>query len=173
MSTPAVQSTGPDARPNLPGLTWGIKRSFTSYIVGLADGRYSATDGASLTGENRFNFVPGAGSNFDARTGRGILKFRGTVRLSGHFNILSVTVADPWIEFHQDHALLTIPGTGRGRGLRVPLALLAASPPDGDGEWLVWETIPASLTAECLPVFENRYAEGEELDPVRLALPRG
>jgi hypothetical protein len=84
-------------------LLWGIKASFSEYIVRLPDGAFSATDGAEFLLPLTFAFesadevssqvgdaIPAPGS---------VLRFRGDVRFAGHAGALFLRLADPWLHF--------------------------------------------------------------------------
>jgi hypothetical protein len=90
-------------------LLWGIKASFSEYIVRLPDGAFSATDGAEFLLPLTFAFesadepsrqvggeIPAPGS---------VLRFRGDVRFAGHAGALFLRLADPWLHFGEDREL--------------------------------------------------------------------
>ncbi|WP_104087963.1 HtaA domain-containing protein [Cryobacterium sp. N19] len=156
----------PETEP-LPGLTWGLKRSFIRYISMLPDGGHSVSGSASLTYSSFFNFEPAADSTYDPITGRGALKFVGEVRLTGHHNLLFVMIADPWIEFRDGEATLSVADTRYwpDRRRRIPLAILQAETLSRSIHGVCGEA-RTFLTGEGVEVFNGQYGDGEELDPV-------
>lgn len=85
--------------------TWGVKKSFRSYVAGpIARGEITTSDGARQAADNgEFTFTEGAGT---ARSdGGGVFSFGGAVRFRGHGGQLDVTLAEPRI---------TVNGNGNG-----------------------------------------------------------
>lgn len=164
---PPVQGSGP-----LPGLTWGLKRSFIRYISMLPDGGHTVSGSASLTHSSFFNFQPSAGSTYNPATGRGTLKFAGEVCLTGHHNLLFVMIADPWIELGDRKAVLSVTDTRYwpDRGQRIPLATLQAETLSRSVHGVCGEA-RTFLTGEGREVFNGQYGDGEELDPVFILGP--
>lgn len=78
-------------------LTWGIKESLIAYIERLEDGLFETTAGASRFG-NEFQFPQDEGaSTFDPDTQLGVLQFRGSVIITGHWGSMRVEINDPRI----------------------------------------------------------------------------
>lgn len=142
----------------LRGLRWGIKASFVSYVVGMPDGAMSVTHGA-VADPAGFLFPVVDASAFDSRTGSGILRFGGDVRLRGHGGMLQVRIADPELVVDEEGPRLSIEDTG---GSRLTIAHLG-TPSVAEGGGL---QIPATLTAEAVPYFNDVYPERTPLDPL-------
>ncbi|CAH0288569.1 hypothetical protein SRABI26_04158 [Arthrobacter sp. Bi26] len=176
-----------------PVLRWGIKRTFISYLSRLPDGSVSADSGASIVSGSYFQFAPDgggpageAGSPADPRTAEdptpagigtaGIRRFRGQVRLSGHHGMMSLFVADPWLEFDAEGAVLSVadPGQAPGSGARLELLRLAVPKVAGtqvagpEAAGTDWTELPAQLAPAAVDLFNGQYAAGEEMDPVFL-----
>lgn len=166
----AQQPAGGDFPP--AGLTWGIKRSFINYISRLPDGAVTAQEGAGIIEGSFFRFEPDGGS-FDPSTDSDVLKFRGQVRLSGHYGMLSLFIADPWIEFTDGSAVLSIVDVGGwpDRSKRIPLLALPSTRPVSDGSALVLPETRALLSPEGAGIFNDQYQAGTEMDPVSMASP--
>ncbi|MFH5823165.1 HtaA domain-containing protein [Georgenia sp. AZ-5] len=173
--TPDDETTSTAAGSELPrpGLTWGLKRSFIRYISSLPDGAHAETDGASLEPPSLFHFSLDR-AELDRSTGRGTLRFRGDVRLSGHHRMLSVMIADPWVELRDDSATLTVVDANHwpDRSRRMPLASLSLPEPTATPAGPMWGPVPARLTREGTTVFNDQYVTGEEMDPAFILLPR-
>ena len=168
-----------------PVLRWGIKRSFISYLSRLPDGSVSADAGASIVSGSYFQFAPDGGGpvgeagSADPGTAEdptpagvgtaGIRRFRGQVRLSGHHGMMSLFVADPWLEFDAEGAVLSVadPGQVPGSGARLELLQLAV-PVGPDVAGTGWTELPAQLAPAAVDLFNGQYAAGEEMDPVFL-----
>lgn len=151
-----------------PVLRWGIKRSFISYLSRLPDGSVSADAGASIVSGSFFQFEPGGGGQ-GSLAAADVLKFRGQVRLSGHHGMMSLLVADPWIEFTAGGAVLSIvdPQRGPDGSGRVALLRLAiAGAPGVPGT--DWTEVPARLAPGAVGLFNGQYAAGENMDAVSL-----
>jgi len=172
MNEPAANLHADADRPALPplGLTWGIKRSFVRYLSSLPDAQVSATDGAEIIEGSLFHFTPDGGS-FDPGTRTGTLRFRGDVRLSGHYGMMFVQLLDPWIEFTADGAALTIGEPGdENRYALVTLQAAPDSPVDANGS-LLWEGVQTALTAEGSQTFNDQYPAGQPMDPLFIRIP--
>jgi hypothetical protein len=154
------------------GLTWGVKRSFVRYLTSLPDGAVAAIEGASVLESGFFNFLPDGGS-FDPAAGTGALRFRGDVRLEGHFGMMFVQIANPWIEFGPDGGFLTVafgePADDAAE--RIPLISFAAAAPQLIGGSLVWQGLETSLTREGSDVFNHQYGTGQAMDPLSIRVP--
>lgn len=165
---PTVPAAGPSAAPVL---RWGIKRSFINYLSRLPDGSVSADSGASIVSGSFFQFEPdGRGDGPPAEPD--VLKFRGEVRLSGHHGMMSLSVADPWIEFTAGGAVLSIvdPEQGPGGSGRVALLRLAAGGAPGI-PGTDWNEVPARLAPGAVGLFNGQYDAGEDMDAVFLVFP--
>ena len=165
--TPTSASPAP---PPLPGLTWGIKRSFMDYISGLPDGAVSAADGAPVTASGVFCFAP-AGSEYDPARGTGLLRFRGDVRVAGHHGMMFVRLLDPWVEFAAGHGVLSI-STGDGGGTdRSDVGTLRTAAPRNMEGFLVWERVEVAVSQAGSELFDGQYAAGQEMDPLVIRVP--
>jgi hypothetical protein len=163
---PTVQQpAGGDAPP--AGLIWGIKRSFVSYISRLPDGSVAAEDGAAIVDGSFFRFEPDGGT-YDPLTTAGNLKFRGQVQLRGHYGMLSVLLADPWIEFDNGAAVVSIVDVRYwpDRDKRIPLLQLRSAGLVAIGAGYSVQETPALLTAEGAEIFNDQYQAGTAMDPV-------
>ena len=168
-----------------PVLRWGIKRSFISYLSRLPDGSVSADAGASIVSGSYFQFEPDGGASVaDAAAPAAVRKFRGHVRLSGHHGMMSLFVADPWLEFGAAGAVLSVadPQQVPGSGARLELLRLAVpartgfsgtgaagrEPAGPEVAGTEWKELPAQLAPAAVELFNGQYAAGEEMDPVFL-----
>jgi len=158
------------------GLVWPIKASFVAYVLGMDDGELAASDGATVSAGNIFVFEPApvsaaanatANANaFDASTRQGTLQFRGDVRFSAHFGMLSVQIADPSIEFGAESAVLTAASDGQ----RIPLATLALPEASTHDSQLSWHGVVPRLSKAGSSLFNGVYPPGEELDPLDITV---
>ncbi|MFD1212022.1 HtaA domain-containing protein [Arthrobacter sp. GCM10027362] len=165
----AQQPAGGDSSP--AGLTWGIKRSFINYISRLPDGSVTAQDGAAIVDGSFFRFESDGGEHGSLRTA-GVLRFRGQVQLRGHYGMLSVLIADPWIEFDNGAAVVSIVDVRHwpDRSKRVPLLQLPSARLVADGACHFLPETPARLTSEGSVMFNEQYQPGEKMDPVAVVL---
>lgn len=92
-------------------LEWGIKRSLVKYISGMHDGSTEVAEPASIC-EGGFHFpaavpsaavptdevpLPAAPHTAGSPEGDGILRFAGSVTLTGHSGMLKLAFTDPWL----------------------------------------------------------------------------
>ncbi|KKC27002.1 HtaA domain-containing protein [Sphingomonas sp. SRS2] len=152
-----------------PGLGWPIRGSFARYVGSLPDGR-AALDGAIVASRLCglvFRLADMGG--FDAASGSGVLKFGGRIGFTGHFGMLRLDIAEPWLLIESGAGMLSIAGRSGAEGQdRFDLAAFRivwsdAAHMEGQGEAL-------ALTARGAALFGGAYAEGAELDPFILRL---
>ena len=150
------------------GLTWPIKRSFVTYVLGMPDGRAGAVEGAFPLPD--LSVVFEHDRSVDAAALGDGWAFRGDVRFAGHFGMLFVRIADPWLVRTDDGVLLTIADPdAQDDGPRVPLATVTVEQ-TGPGEWA---STSVALTAQGSELFNSVYPVGDPLDPFTLRVPVG
>lgn len=150
------------------GLTWPIKRSFVTYVLGMPDGRAGAVEGAFPLPD--LSVVFEHDPSVDAAALGDGWAFRGDVRFAGHFGMLFVRIADPWLVRTDDGVLLTIADPdAQDDGPRVPLATVTVEQ-TGAGEWA---STAVALTAQGSELFNSVYPVGDPLDPFTLRVPVG
>lgn len=149
------------------GLVWPIKASFVAYVLGMDDGELAASAGATVSTSRVFAFEADTESNsatgadaFDARTRRGTLHFRGDVRFTAHFGMLSVQIFDPSIEFGAETVVLTVVTDGQ----RIPLATLTLPEASTNDSQLSWRGVVPRLSPAGSNLFNGVYPPGQELD---------
>lgn len=171
--TPNVDDALPADEQGPPefGMAWPIKRSFVTYVLGMPDGRAGAVDGAWPRDDLSVVYAhdPSIGPS---DLGEGGWAFRGDVRFAGHFGMLFVRIADPWIVRTDSGAVLTIVDpdvdpADKNDTRRMPLAEVTLEQ-TGPGEWA---STRVSLTAQGSELFNNVYPAGDALDPFTLHLP--
>ncbi|ONH31642.1 HtaA domain-containing protein [Pseudofrankia asymbiotica] len=172
---PPATTPSPDAAPKglVHGLRWGLKRSFIDYVRRMPDGRGSVGDGAVPVGSGDLFYQHDAARSTDGSSGGPrVWAFRGDVRFSGHFGMLFVRVANPWLEIDGSTAVLSIEDPGaRDDAPRVRLVTATLQHlGDRDGTEL-WGSDDVALTAEGVAIFNDVYAEGEPFEPLMVQLP--
>jgi hypothetical protein len=156
-------------------LLWPIKTSFVQYIRGMADGICQVQDGADESASGAFVFPSADLAPPDVDPRRGVVfRFRGTVRFTGHHGMLSVVIADPWLECGPESTVLSVVEPTRlpDRSRRRPLATLDpvhASPSGGVPEgWPEWDDPAPRLEDWGAMLFHDVYPLGSRLDPIRI-----
>ncbi|MFJ3820909.1 HtaA domain-containing protein [Streptomyces nodosus] len=165
-------------------LDWGIKSSFQSYVTGpIAKGSYSLMGGAGTVGSSQFRF-PSARGTYDGATGVFQASFAGGVRFVGHRQDdgsyqLDLTLSRPTVRITGSTGMLSVDISSKARDTgavttssQVPFATLALGGIDmrGDGNSVVLNNLPATLTAQGAGSFAGYYTAGTALDPVSLAV---
>lgn len=150
------------------GLTWGVKRSFVSYVAGLDDGEFEATDGATMTPGHIFHFPLASTADFDSATGLGTVQFRGRIRIGGHFGMMELLIRDPRLLITDRGAQLLAPDPDAG-GRLTPLAELTISTARLSTQQPLTD-LPTELSPEGIVLFNRQYLPGEEMDPVTISL---
>jgi hypothetical protein len=161
-----------------PGLDWGIKQSFRTYIEnGVAAGTITVSDGATRNPDRTFHF-PLRDGTFDPSTNTTVIQFDGTVHMEGHEGALDMTVSDPRVELTPTHARvvadLTSRAIGGGALTSYPAAVIASLSvasvdPVVDAGTTTWSGIPAFLSVAAVPAFANHYSAGSPIDPISFA----
>lgn len=160
-------------------LTWGVKQSFRSYVVGpIASGEITTSDGATQAdGNGEFDFSSGTGTVDD--DGSADLSFSGTVNFYGHDGELDVDLGNPTLSLESD-------GTGElsvdyvspeGDESTVVIADVEDAELDVSGDTATLEGASATLTADGVDVFSYQgsgfYEEGTELDALSAEVSLG
>ncbi|MER7970552.1 HtaA domain-containing protein [Streptomyces sp. NPDC096080] len=163
-------------------LDWGIKASFQSYVTGpIAKGSYSLTGGAATIGGG-FRFHSASGS-YDGATGAFRAGFSGGVRFLGHRTDsgayqLDLTLSRPTVSVSGSSGTLYLDVVSKAKDTgavttsrQVPFATLSLGGIDmrGDGDEVVLNNLPATLTAQGATSFAGYYTAGTALDPVSLS----
>lgn len=151
-------------------LYWGVKESFRNYVEG-AGGQIEAAEGAARGVDGVFVFggVSGGALTVDA-DGKleGRLNFIGEVRMTAHGGMLSVSLADPDLEFSPSGASLAVVDRSLRTPRRVTFAQLDVTQmTTGDDGEIV---IPAALSMDGCQVLGDHYPPSTPIDPVRLRL---
>lgn len=134
-------------------LIWPIKKSFTSYVEQLSDGRIDVGEGAERVDDG---FV------FPAADGHGD-RFGGSVVCSGHFGMLLVEIRGVEVLQSGNGAVLTIDDEDIPEGRRTLLALNDATVDAGGRTYRL-----PQLTEEGAEIFFDTYRAGTLFDPVRV-----
>jgi hypothetical protein len=144
-------------------LVWGVKQSFRGYVA-MAGGETAVSAPAEAAGDDGFVFpaAPGGDLAFgpDGRP-QGTGRFAGGVRFTAHGGMLSVALADPWIE--AGRGVLSIADAA---GRRVDFATLGPATAEPDGAVV----LPIAITLDGMMILGDHYPPGTALDPVRLRL---
>jgi len=171
-STACVASTG--------SFSWGFKETFRAYVSGsIANGEWSTDGGITyatpaflaneLTGEVQLDTLSGE------------LAVDGSMRFTGHDGILDTTIAVPRLQFDGAGGLVMvvdITGTTQDfvevSATDVPFVVgdVAEAEWSVDGELLVIDAVPLTLTAEGAEAF-GTYPEGEPFDALTVTLDAG
>jgi hypothetical protein len=165
---------------------WGVKQSFRAYVdANPADGAVRVSGGAYRTADGgiRFPVDYTNGGGYDAGTGDGEIRLRGTVRFTRHQTApgsgiyqLDLTIAALRLAVASNDGSLVADVTSKSMAtgevsviddLELATAdLTAAGPAAGPGERFTWASSPTLLTSAGAPVFGGFYSQGEPLDPV-------
>ncbi|HZZ87505.1 MAG TPA: HtaA domain-containing protein [Caulobacteraceae bacterium] len=149
-------------------LIWGVKQSFRSYVE-AAGGAIELGAGAARDADGAFAFAAAGGDLVIEADGKpaGAGRFTGEVRFEAHGGMLSVLLADPWLEIGPAAASITV-AESAARSSRVELAVLdlAAAVTDDGGDII----IPAKLSKDGWRILGDHYLPFTPLDPVRLKL---
>ncbi|MFV3077622.1 HtaA domain-containing protein [Niveispirillum fermenti] len=141
------------------GLLWSIKRSFAAYVARLPDGRLSLDDGVRPADGDQLYFALDAGAHD--------LSFAGAVRFTGHFGMLSVTIAAPSLLLDAPELRGTMLA-GLGGAERRPLVHFRCRYSDDAMRLLAGDV---RLAADAVALFGGTYGEGECFDDFEVLMP--
>ncbi|MGW4907653.1 HtaA domain-containing protein [Streptomyces sp. NPDC004270] len=159
-------------------LTWGVKESFRTYVVGsVAQGRITASDGATqAAGNGVFTFADATGS-YDTDAGTLSAVFEGAVDFKGHESNgtygLDLTLGNLRATVDGGKGELTADVTSLGTTTKnVALADLKADSADltPEDDVITLDDVTATLTEAGAKAFSGYYTAGTELDPVDLSV---
>ncbi|MFF4897204.1 HtaA domain-containing protein [Streptomyces sp. NPDC001068] len=159
-------------------LTWGVKESFRTYVVGgVAQGRITASDGATqAAGNGAFTFADATGS-YDTDAGTLSAAFEGAVNFKGHESNgtygLDLTLSNVRATVDGGRGELTADVTSLGTTTKnVELADLDAGSADltPEDDVIGLDDVAATLTEAGAKAFGGYYTAGTELDPVDLSV---
>ncbi|MFD3589120.1 HtaA domain-containing protein [Streptomyces sp. NPDC058683] len=159
-------------------LTWGVKESFRTYVVGsVAQGSITASDGATqATGNGVFTFADATGS-YDTDAGTLSAAFEGAVNFKGHESNgtygLDLTLGNIRATVDGGKGELTADVTSLGTTTKnVELAGLEADSADltPEDDVITLDDVTATLTEAGAKAFSGYYTAGTELDPVDLSV---
>ena len=152
------------------GLSWTLRTSFLQYIASMPDGRGVLARGAVETAGHGITFPP-ASAHFDRTSGDGTIRFGGEVTFSGHFGMLNMRIADPWIDTADGSGTLFVAARSGDEEGSAPFATFAFDYATTDATYL-WRARDVRLLAHGSALFGDVYPEGEQLDPFVAALDR-
>jgi hypothetical protein len=152
-------------------LLWGVKASFSEYILRLPDGRFSATDGAELLLPLTFAFEIADGDHLpdeESVPSEGdVRRFRGDARFAGHSGALFLRIANPWLHFNADGGFVSIVGgQSEDDPERRPIASFSSAAVAGThGRFDISQVL---LDAQGVDLFNRTYPAETPLDPLRV-----
>lgn len=158
-------------------LSWGVKASFRSYILGpIANGSITTGDGATIEPDGAIAFVPEQG-DYEPGSG-GAVAFSGSVRFTGHGGQLDLTMSHPRIEIDDEHATLILDVVSRSFGDTdfttfddvVMAEVDLGTPLSDDAGARSWRAASVVLTQAGSLAFSEFYSAGAPLDPFDLAV---
>jgi len=163
-SAVVTQTVSAAVLPAPGSLTWGVKASFRSYVLGdIAHGTITSAGGASpVAGGYSF---PQSSSDV-ASGGLGAVGYRGSVTFTGHAGALNLRIADPIVRITSSMTGVLSVSTAGGRVDLATIDLSRAVRSVGAGGAVSYVGAPTTLTAAGATSFAGFYSAGETLDPV-------
>lgn len=156
---------GPNAPvPPSQDLLWALAPGYTDLVRKTTQGSVVGSDGATVRGDGRLAFTAD-GTDLDPATGRGTVRYRGTVVSFTRFHLAEIALANPWIEF-TEHGTFLSAETSEGNMVgtdamtRIRFAQVDARPGSGDVT-----DAPARFLAPLQPSILLPYS-GQQAAPV-------
>ncbi|MFE2299005.1 HtaA domain-containing protein [Streptomyces sp. NPDC059445] len=176
----SASETGAAARGEIADgtLGWGVKQSFRTYVVdGAAQGRITASGGATQAAGNGAFTFPDASGTYDTDADTLSASFKGAVNFKGHEANgsygLDLTLSDLGVELDGGSGELTADVDSLGKASDdVVLAELSTNSADlkATDDVITLDGVTAKLTKAGAEAFGGFYTEGTELDPVGLSV---
>lgn len=161
-------------------LTWGVKESFRSYVVGpVAKGRITTSNGASQASGNGVFTFTGATGTYDTKAGTLSAAFKGSVNFKGHQGEgdgghgLDLTLGNIRATLNRGSGKLTADVDRLGeKSQNVVLADLKAGSTGltAVNDVITLNKVTATLTEAGAKAFGGFYDKGTALDPVNLSV---
>ncbi|MGO1318368.1 MAG: HtaA domain-containing protein [Cellulomonadaceae bacterium] len=153
-------------------LAWAFKDSWNTYLVGIAGGSATPTNGAGTDSAGRYTFAQVAGGDFDTATGLGTIRYQGTVRFVSDRHGFDITLADPWVTVTAsavEVSALTSTSSTAGVGALERVVIARFTVPGGQpaqtaSEW-TWTNPAGTIADSVAPSDWSRYA-GEAASPL-------
>lgn len=149
-----------------PVLRWGIKESLLAYIDRIEDGVIETSSGAGFS-DGIFSFAfDEATSTYNSSQGQGMLQFRGSVVITGHWGAMRVEIHDPQLQIDGTTGVLSTRTNSPISAERFEeFATLSkvTSPPA--------LTATTNLAAAGRMMLGQQYAVGQELDLLTVVWP--
>ncbi|WP_369186971.1 HtaA domain-containing protein [Streptomyces sp. R08] len=172
-SEPATKGDIADGR-----LTWGVKESFRSYVVGsVAKGEITTSGGATQAAGNGVFTFTGATGGYDTDADTLTAAFDGAVNFKGHEDNgtygLDLTFTDLKATLDGGTGTLTADVTSLGeKSEDVVLADLKAASTEvtAKDDVITLDDVTTTLTAAGAKAFGGFYQSGAELDPLDLSV---
>ena len=168
------------ALASAPGLWWGLKRSFLSYLAGMPETKLSVSGGAAVSSEGLLFWPPVEGSGANAPSGPetaasplmhpGFAEyFRGEIRFRAHRGMLYVRLGEPIVCRDGVRGTMSFLATqADGTQARVALAEFDAHPLTPSFEppdpIQMWAGTGVRLMASGVSIFNGVYPVGESME---------
>jgi hypothetical protein len=152
-------------------LRWGVKASFREYVGEIEGSSQGMLPGAGRLEDGLFVFDADPAATRWVDSEPRVLAFVGTAQLTAYGGMMNVVIRDPWVEFDDAGARLTIVDPAAPAS-RLHLATLKLAEPQIIGDVLRWGKVPARLAIGGMRVFDGVYHPGSELDSVDFAATR-
>lgn len=146
------------------GLAWPVKSSFAQYVGGLVDGWIELAGPAMSSMEYGPIFRLLDDTKFDRTTMAGTLGFGGAIRFQGHFGLLRLVIADPWLAIEGSQGLLSV-ATGLPGRMNIATCQIA-----WDAQKRIGHGTDLALMPAAVELFGGAYQAGTSLDPFLVQL---
>lgn len=168
-----VEGNGSAMNPSpLVGLRWALKRSFLDYVERAPGGRGALSDGAVATEAREVVFRPDPGALAPPVQEGALLAFSGAVTFTGHFGMLFVRIANPWVTIQRERGELTILDPFQREGdARLGLATFEISAHAIADGFEHWTAADVRLAPEGCTLFNDVYPVDEPLEPLTIIVP--
>jgi hypothetical protein len=156
------------------GLRWAIKRSFVQYVRGMPDGRGWVGNGALPIGTDEMFFSLDRDNSAPVGAGPAsqVWAFAGDVRFTGHFGLLFVRIARPWLHVDGQTATMTVDDPhGDPAAPRVPLVTARLDTLEVRDGTTVCMGVQVRLAEAAVEVFNEVYPAGESFEDFVVQLP--
>lgn len=149
-------------------LRWGVKASFREYVGEIEGSSQGMLPGPGRFERGLFVFDPDPSATLWVDSEPRVLAYAGAAQFTAYSGLMDVVIRDPWVEFDDAGARLTIADPA-APAARLHLANLKPAEPQRVRDVFRWGQVSARLAIGGMRVFDGVYAPGSELDPVEFA----
>ncbi|MBC9943740.1 HtaA domain-containing protein [Leucobacter sp. cx-328] len=169
--TKPVEPEVPKPEKTKGGMQWGIKKSFTDYVVSAGGTITLDKKGVASKNGNIFNFPQQTGGKWNAAKSTGEVRYAGSVSFSAHGGLMSLTVQDPIITVKNSKTAVMTVITADGKRIPFVNIQLGDKTTDKNGA-VTWQSAKTTMHDAAFDLF-GQYDKNEQFDDITFTVGQG